>query len=80
MSSRRDYGSQSQGFVLVAGQHMAADVLRELLNLRDDFHGRYEADLLVLEAERYAAADRSVPGDRVANNLCTSVAFDWILR
>ena len=69
--------------MIVVVRHMAADVLGEVFNIRDDSHGRYEADLHAVEAERYAAADRSVPCGRVASNLCTLASFpfpDWILR
>ena len=54
--------------MIVAVRHMAADVLGEVFNIRDDFYGRSAADLLVVEAERYAAADRSVPCGQVASN------------
>ena len=54
--------------MIVVVRHMAADVLGEVFNIRDDSHGRYEADLHAVEAERYSAADRSVPCGRVASN------------
>lgn len=45
---------------------MAADLLVELLNFRNNSHKRCEVDLLVVEAERDTAAGASVPCGRVA--------------